>query len=91
MIDAIEAVYSYRGEYRIFNVGTGSSCSTREIIEQIESVVGKQAQIVYGERRKCDLQESQLDVSLIYKECGWKCKLTVRQGIEMYIKKLKAQ
>lgn len=91
VIDAIEAVYSYRGEYRIFNVGTGSSCSTREIIEQIESVVGKQAQIVYGERRKCDLQESQLDVSLIYKECGWKCKLTVRQGIEMYIKKLKAQ
>ena len=91
VIDAIEAVYSYRGEYRIFNVGTGSSCSTREIIEQIESVVGKRAQIVYGERRKCDLQESQLDVSLIYKECGWKCKLAVRQGIEMYIKKLKAQ
>lgn len=91
VIDAIEAVYSYRGECRIFNVGTGSSYSTREIIEQIESLVGKQAQILYGESRKCDLQESQLDVSLIYRECGWKSKLTVRQGIEMYTNKLKVQ
>lgn len=90
VIDAIEAVYSYRGEDRIFNVGTGSSYSTKEIIDQIESVVGKRAQIVYGESRKCDLQESQLDVSLIYKECGWKSKLPVQQGIEMYIEKLKA-
>ncbi len=91
VIDAIEAVYSYQGAHRVFNVGTGSSYSTREIIEQIESVVGKRAQIVYGEKRKCDLQESHLDVSLIYRECGWKSELAVRKGIEMYIKKLKEQ
>ncbi len=91
VIDAIEAVYSYRGEHRIFNVGTGNSYSTQEIIEQIESVVGKRAQIVYGEKRKCDLQESHLDVSLIGRECGWYSKLTVEQGIEMYIKRLREQ
>ena len=91
VIDAIESVYSYEGEYRIFNVGTGISYSTWEIIEQIESVIGKHAQIVYGGKRKCDLQESRLDVSLIRRECGWQSKLSVRQGIEIYIKKLKEE
>lgn len=88
VIDAIEVVYSYQGEHRVFNVGTGSSYSTREIIEKIESVVGKRAQVIYGEKRKCDLQESHLDVSLINRECGWHSKLTVGQGIEMYINNL---
>ncbi len=91
VIDAIEAVYSYRGRHRVFNVGTGNSYSTQEIIEQIEAVVGKMAQIVYREKRKCDLHESCLDVSLICRECGWYSKLTVKQGIEMYIKRLKEQ
>ena len=91
VIDAIGSVYSYRGRHRVFNVGTGNSYSTQEIIEQIEAVVGKTAQIVYREKRKCDLHESCLDVSLICRECGWYSKLTVRQGIEMYIKRLKQQ
>ena len=91
VIDAIGAVYSYRGRHRVFNVGTGNSYSTQEIIEQIEAVVGKTAQIVYREKRKCHLHESCLDVSLICRECGWYSKLTVRQGIEMYIKRLKQQ
>ena len=89
VIDAIEAVYLYKGEHRVFNVGTGSSYSTREIIEKIESVVGKRAKVIYGEKRKCDLQVSHLDVSLIHRECGWYSKLTVGQGIEMYINKMK--
>lgn len=91
VIDAIEAVYFYKGPYRIFNIGTGSSYSTHEMIEQIERVVGKKAQIVYLEKRKCDLLESQLDVSLINRECGWRSRLTVEQGIEMYINKLSEQ
>lgn len=91
VIDAIEAVYAYQGTYRIFNIGTGSSYSTHEMIEQIERVVGKQAKIIYMEKRKCDLLESQLDVSLIRMECGWHSRLTVGQGIEMYVNRLGQQ
>ena len=89
VIDAVEAVYLYQGIYRVFNVGTGKSYSTREIIEKIEYAVGKQAQIVYGEVRKCDLMKSHLDVSLIHRECGWYSKLAVDEGIKIYINKLK--
>lgn len=85
VIDAFEAVYAYSGEYRIFNVGTGYSYSTREIIGWIERIVGKKAQVVYKNERKCDLLESCMDVSLIHSECGWYSKLSVEQGIERYI------
>lgn len=48
----------------------------------------KKAKINYLERRKCDLAESCMDVSLIYKECGWKSKITVDQGIRQYIREI---
>jgi len=89
VIDAIEAVYSYQGTQRVFNIGTGNSYSTREIIAQIERILGKKAVITYKEARKCDLREARLDVSLIRRECGWFSRLTVEQGIQMYINELK--
>ncbi len=91
VIDAVEAVYFYKGPHRVFNIGTGSSYSTHEMIEQIEYAVGKKARIAYLEKRKCDLLESRLDVSLINRECGWHSNLTVKQGIDIYINKLKEQ
>lgn len=88
VIDAIEAVYRYSGECRIFNIGTGNSYSIQEIIEWIECVVGRQAQVIYKKERRCDLIESCMDVSLIRSECGWQSKLTLEQGIKLYLNKL---
>lgn len=87
VIDAIEAVCFYCGECRMFNVGTGNSFSIQDIIGQIECAVGKEAEIIYKEKRQCDLLESHMNVELIYKECGWKSKLTVEQGIKLYVSK----
>ena len=88
VIDAIEAVYLYNGKYRIFNIGTGKNCSTKEIIKKIEKEVGKKAKINYLERRKFDLAESCMYVSLIYKEFVLKSKITVDQGIRQYIREI---
>lgn len=85
VIDAIEAVYSYQGKHRVFNIGTGSSHSTLEIIKWIESALGREAKIIYKEARECDLLEACMDVTLIQNECGWRSKLTVEQGIRSYI------
>lgn len=88
VIDAIEAVYQYHGKCRIFNIGTGNNYSTLEIIRLVEEETGLQADIAYKEKRKCDLINSLLDVSLIRKECGWESKLTIEQGIKNYLHKL---
>lgn len=88
IIDAIEAIYTYSGKYRIFNIGTGRSYSIQEIIQLIECVVGRKAQIIYKEMRQCDLLESSMDVSLIWDECGWRSKLSLKEGIGLYIDRL---
>lgn len=88
IIDAMEALYTYDGSYRIFNIGTGNSFSTLEIIELIERAVGKKAHVIYKEKRKCDLLKSSMDVSLIQRECGWKSKLAVEEGIKVYVDRL---
>jgi len=88
VIDAIELIYQYNGKYRIFNIGTGKSYSIKEIINLIETETKKHAQIIYKNKRKCDLMNSVLDTSLIYKECGWRSKLTIEQGIKAYIKRV---
>lgn len=88
IVDAIEAVYTYEGKYRIFNVGTGNSFSTLEIIRLIERAVGKKAHVIHKEKRRCDLLESSMDVSLIQKKCGWTSKLTVEEGIKVYVDRL---
>ncbi len=85
VIDAIEAVYEYNGLQRIFNIGTGSSYSIKEIIQLIEAETKMKAQIEYKKERICDLMNSALDVSLIYRECGWRSKLTIEQGIKYYL------
>ena len=59
-----------------------------EIIELIEREVGKKAHVLYKEKRRCDLLKSSMDVSLIHRECGWKSKLSVEEGIKIYVDRL---
>ncbi len=86
VVDAIESIYQYKGRYRIFNIGTGKSYSIQEIIKLIEKETKERAKLIYKRSRKCDLMNSMLDVSLIYQECGWRSKLTIEQGIKLFIK-----
>jgi UDP-glucose 4-epimerase len=88
VIDAIESVYQYKGDCRIFNIGTGKSYSILDIIRVIEKETGKHANIQYMKERKCDLKNSILDTSLINRECGWRSNLTIERGIKDYIYKL---
>lgn len=89
VIDAIESVYQYKGKHRIFNIGTGKSYSIMDVINIIEKETKKHAKIRYLKERKCDLKDSILDVSLINRECRWKSKMTIEQGIRDYVNKLK--
>lgn len=90
VIDAIEAVFYYKGEHRVFNIGTGNSYTILEVVHLIEKVTGIAAKIENKEKRKCDLENSMIDVSLIYQECGWKSELMIEQGIKIYVDRLKS-
>ncbi len=43
-----------RGEHRIYNLGTGTGFSNKEMIEAVKKVTGKDFEVSYGERRPGD-------------------------------------
>lgn len=84
-IDGILKIAGYGGTKRVFNVGTGMSVSTNQIVAMIAEKLGVKPTVVYKEKRICDLMESRLDISLIQRETGWSPKVDLERGIAMML------
>jgi UDP-glucose 4-epimerase len=66
---ALEALKD--GKSRVYNLGSGTGYSVREVIETVRKVTGKPIPVVEGERRAGDLPVLVADSSRIRKELGW--------------------
>lgn len=73
----------YRGQERIFNIGSGGGHSVREIIAAIEQVTGKAARVQYKPGRKFDIPVSILDISRARTELGWEPKIDMGEGLRL--------
>lgn len=67
---AIEKLKNSPGNY-IYNVGTGHGYSNRQVIEMVEKVSGRRAQVKDSPRRPGDADELVADASKINKELGF--------------------
>jgi UDP-arabinose 4-epimerase len=54
-----------------YNLGTGTGCSVKEMIEAIEKFTGRPVPHVFGERREGDPPRLVADASLFGREFGW--------------------
>ncbi|MGB9377943.1 MAG: UDP-glucose 4-epimerase GalE [Mycobacteriales bacterium] len=59
------------GEHRIYNLGSGSGYSVREVLEVVEQVTGRQVPIVEGPRRPGDPARLVASSERIESELGW--------------------
>ena len=71
-------------EGSVFNVGTGVGTSLNELIELVENVTGKKADVVYEAARVGDVSSNILDNSKIKSVIGDFDCISVREGIERY-------
>ena len=86
MVDALEKMIEYKGDNRIFNVGTGVEYSTNDIIAFLENYVGKSfSSITRLSIRKCDVLANSLDISDTISELGWKPEVELELGIKKLI------
>lgn len=90
VIDAFEALEQYKGTQRIFNIGTGVSISTMRIISILCEELKKTVNICFLPERLCDVKRASMDVSLMKKECGWESKVTIEEGIKIFLKEWRA-
>ena len=87
--DAVEAnILSARGNVvgEVFNIGGGSRIHVNELIEKIEELVDKKADIKYIEKQKGDVRDTWADVSRAEKMLHWVPKVNINSGLERFIK-----
>lgn len=67
--------------HRIFNIGGGTGISLLALIDTIEEVVGKSAQITFKPARQFDAPNIVLDNSRAHLYLGWSPEISLQQGI----------
>ena len=62
---------------KIYNLGTGKGHSVLDVLKAFEKVSGKSVPYELCDRRPGDVPSSYAKCELVYKELGWKAKLTL--------------
>lgn len=82
-------VISYQGSQKVFNVSSGKGYSVNEILKEIVTVTGEQAQVKYKSARKFDVSRNVLDNTLARQEFSWRPEVGLAQGIDKVYQWLK--
>ncbi|MEN5277299.1 NAD-dependent epimerase/dehydratase family protein [Brucella sp. TWI432] len=87
-VRAMSAAIAYKGDYKIFNIGSGEGRSISEIISLVEQAMCGVVIKNFLPERSFDVRKSILDISLIRNELDWHPEIDLRDGISMTIKSL---
>jgi UDP-glucose 4-epimerase len=83
VVRALILAGDYQGSERVFNVGAGRGLSINELIQCIESVIGKTLPRRHHPAREGDVQRSVLDISLADAELGWRPEMPFAIGLQL--------
>lgn len=81
LVAALLAAMRHGGGTRLFNVGSGVGRSLRQIVGDIESLVGRPVPVDFKPARPVDVPVSILDVSRAASELGWRPTTTWQEGL----------
>lgn len=79
--EALEMAGSHMGQDRLFNIGSGSGRSVREVLVAIEQAVGLKLDVTWMPGRHVDIPVSILAVKRARESLGWVPKTTFESGI----------
>jgi len=73
----------FEGGYGVYNVGTGTEWSVREVVEQTSAALGEEIQVVQDEDRvrESDRPHLRADISRIRREFGWEPEVEFVAGL----------
>lgn len=79
---AVLKLLSYDGEERIFNIGSGKGMSLLQLIEAIELVTGRKADVRFTPARPFDVPVNVLDIGRAEKELSWRPEIVLEEGLK---------
>ena len=81
VVDANLAAIDYRGQERVFNIGTGRETSVVELLAACQAAAGTTIEAEPQPARLGELQRSCLDTSLAARELGWSARTDLAAGL----------
>jgi UDP-glucose 4-epimerase len=81
--DVANAVYlaTVKPVSGIFNVGTGTGLSLREVLVEISNVIGRETTVNWLASRSFDVPRIVLDATKLKRTTGWNCITPIREGV----------
>lgn len=85
----LDRLIAYEGDEHIFNIATGKVYLLHEIIDRIQKVAGRQfTDIIYKERRLCDVKKSLVDAETTWKILKYRPQVSLDDGIDTLYRQL---
>jgi nucleoside-diphosphate-sugar epimerase len=82
-LDAVLASLKKIRGYQIYNIGSGTSHSVKEIIEHVEKILQTNIEIVStGEKRKAEVDNTIADISKAREILGWYPQTSLEIGLK---------
>jgi nucleoside-diphosphate-sugar epimerase len=72
----------YEGNELVFNIGGGSRVSMNQVIEKMESILGKSLKVERGPRQKGDVKHTGADTSRAREGFGYSPKVSLEEGLK---------
>ena len=70
---------------KVYNIASGKSCSLLELLEAINTVLGKEIEPVFAKPRVGDVRHSLADIDLAGQDLGYEVSVDFREGIERVV------
>lgn len=71
--------------YQIFNLGGHEVISINELIRNLETEIGKQAEVEHFPRHPADMEANQADVHKAQEVLGWEPRIGIQEGIHRMV------
>ncbi|MDO9215269.1 MAG: NAD-dependent epimerase/dehydratase family protein [Methylococcales bacterium] len=82
VVQAMIAASEYGGRLNVFNVGSGAGVSLLELLEMIEQVTAKKADIIFHPSRSFDVPRNVLNIAKAQKELSWTPQVPMIDGLK---------
>lgn len=84
VVSALLAACRYEGPERLFNIGSGTGLSLRELVGLLEQELGRSLEVHYKEGRSFDVPTNVLCIDRANHCFGWRPKVTAVEGLQRF-------
>ncbi|WP_045213320.1 NAD-dependent epimerase/dehydratase family protein [Desulfonatronovibrio magnus] len=85
-LKALNVIHAFKPKHQVFNIGSGSPVSVREVVSILEQQLGTSVKKTWGKPSEFDISIVFADISRARKDLSWKPEHSIHEGMEKTIR-----